>query len=122
MRITRRQFLKVSGAAAVAVLEQIAGDSHDASSMTHLAEAYLAAGEPRKAIELADVAIDEFDSIHGRSWLVRGDARRALGDLDGAARDYNKALEGDDEVGIEEGALARLAEIDRPVTDLDPED
>jgi hypothetical protein len=27
----------------------------------------------------------ELDSIHGRSWIVRAEARRLLGDIDGAA-------------------------------------
>jgi Tfp pilus assembly protein PilF len=91
--------------------------SHDALSLTWLAEAYLAAGDAKQAAQTATDAIDERDSIHGRSWLVRGDARRAMGDIDSAAKDYNKALGADEEMGVEERGLARLEAIDRPVVE-----
>ena len=55
------------------------------------------------------------DSIHGRSWIVRAEARRLLGDIDGAARDYNMALRAGDEPWIERHALDGLEAIDRPV-------
>ena len=100
---------------AIAPLEAMTPASHDVRSLTYLAEAHLAAGNAERAEQLATDAIEEFDAVHGSSWLVRGDARRALGDLDGAAKDYNAALRGDDEAGVEERALARLDEIGRPV-------
>jgi tetratricopeptide (TPR) repeat protein len=102
---------------AISALEAIPGQSHDALSLTWLAEAYLAAGDAKQAAQTATDAIDERDSIHGRTWLVRGDARRAMGDIDGAARDYNKALGADEEMGVEERGLARLETIGRPVVD-----
>jgi tetratricopeptide (TPR) repeat protein len=102
---------------AITALEAIPGQSHDALSLTWLAEAYLAAGDAKQAARTATDAIDETDSIHGRTWLVRGDARRAMGNINGAAKDYNKALEADEEMGIEEQALARLEAIDRLVVD-----
>ncbi len=109
---------------AITALEAITGQSHDALSLTVLAEAYLAAGDAKQAARTATDAIDEFDSIHGRTWLVRGDARRAMGDIDGAARDYNKALEADEEMGVEERGLASLEAIDRPIVEggSDPDD
>jgi tetratricopeptide (TPR) repeat protein len=106
---------------AIAALEAIADRAHDARSLSYLAEAHLAAGHAARAEQLATEAIVELDSIHGHSWLVRGDARRAKGDLDGAARDYNRALWADDETGVQERGLARLQEIDRPVEENEPE-
>jgi Flp pilus assembly protein TadD len=108
--------------AAIAALETIADTAHDARSLSYLAEAHLMAGDPVQAEQLATTAIDEFDSVHGYSWLIRGDARRAMGDLDSAAKDYNGALWADQETGVEERALARLEEIGRPVDeDYEPE-
>jgi tetratricopeptide (TPR) repeat protein len=104
---------------AITALEAIPGQSHDALSLTWLAEAYLAAGDAKQAAQTATDAIDERDSIHGRTWLVRGDARSAMGDIDGAAKDYNKALVADEEMGVEERGLARLEAIDRPVVEPD---
>jgi tetratricopeptide (TPR) repeat protein len=107
---------------AIAALETIADTAHDARSTSYLAAAHLMAGDPVQAEQLASEAIDEFDSVHSYSWLIRGDARRAMGDLDGAAEDYNGALWADEEAGIEERALARLDEIGRPVDeDYEPE-
>jgi len=103
------------GKAALAALEVIPEGSRDALALSYLAEAHLLAGNAERAVGIATDAIDELDSIHGRSWLVRGDARRALGNINGAARDYNMALQTDDELGLEEQALARLEEIDRPI-------
>jgi hypothetical protein len=45
----------------------------------------------------------------------RAEARRLLGDIDGAARDYIKALSVSDEPGIEQRALDGLEAIDRPI-------
>jgi len=108
-------------AGAIAALEAIPDRSHDARSLSYLAEAHLMAGHPQQAEQLATDAIDELDSIHGHSWLVRGDARRAMGDVDGAAKDYNHALWADDEAGVEERALSRLEAIDRPVEEYEPD-
>ena len=106
---------------AIIAFDAIPGQSHDALSLTWLAEAYLAAGDAKQAAQTATDAIDELDSIHGRTWLVRGDARRAMGDIDGAAKDYNKALEADEEMGVEERVLARLEAIERPVVEGGPD-
>lgn len=106
---------------AIDSLEKIADRAHDARSLSYLAEAHLAAGHAERAEQLAAEAIVERDSIHGHSWLIRGDARRARGDLDGAARDYNRALWAGDEAGVEERGLSRLQEIERPVEEYDPE-
>ena len=102
---------------ALATLERIRPDEHDELSMTYLAEAQLASGDPESAIETATVAIDELDSAHGRSWLVRADSHRALGDFDAAASDYNMAIDEADEIGVRERALSGLEAIDRPVGD-----
>jgi Tfp pilus assembly protein PilF len=109
-------------AAAVVALQRIPDDGHDALSLTYLAEAQLAAGDPNSAISTADVAIDELDSVHGRSWLVRADAHLALGDVDAAADDYNLVLRAPGEVGIEQQAIDRLQQIGRPVTDDDDDE
>jgi hypothetical protein len=73
------------------------------------------------ALSTATDAIEEADSTLGRSWLVRAEANRALGDIDPAAADYNKALWAADEEGIEERALAGLQAIDRAVSQDEPE-
>jgi Tfp pilus assembly protein PilF len=86
-----------------------------ALDLTNLAEALLTLGDARLAEQTATDAIDELDSIHGRSWIVRAEARRLLSDIDGAAKDYNKALSASDEPGIEQRALDGLEAIDRPV-------
>jgi hypothetical protein len=44
-----------------------------------------------------------------------------MGDIDGAAKDYNKALGADEEMGVEERGLARLEAIDRPVVEGEPD-
>ncbi len=107
---------------AIASLEVIPHASHDARSLSYLAEAHLAAGNAERAKQLATDAIEELDSVHGLSWLVRGDARRMMGDLDGAAKDYNMVLRADDdETGVEERGLARLDEIGRPIEEGEPE-
>jgi Tfp pilus assembly protein PilF len=80
-----------------------------------MAEALLAEGNTTLAEQTATEAIDELDSIHGRSWIVRAKARRLLGDIDGAAKDYNKALSATDEPWIEQHALDGLEAIDRPI-------
>ena len=107
---------------AIASLEVIPHASHDARSLSYLAAAHLAAGNAERANQLATDAIEELDSVHGLSWLVRGDARRAMGDLDGAAKDYNMVLRADDdETGVEERGLARLDESGRPIEEDEPE-
>ena len=90
-----------------------------AIDLTYWAEALLALGDTKSAEQTATDAIDEWDSIHGRSWIVRAEARRLLGDIDGAARDYNMALSASDEPGIEQRALDGLEAIDRPVEDYE---
>jgi tetratricopeptide (TPR) repeat protein len=102
-------------AGAVEVLDRVPGQSHDALSLTHLAEARLAAGDPAAAAQTAGEAIDELDSIFARTWVVRAEARRALGDIDGAAHDFSRAWEMDDEVGIQDRALAGLDAIGRAI-------
>jgi len=86
-----------------------------ALDLTYLAEALLKLGDAKLAEQTATEAIDELDSIHGRSWIVRAEARRLLGDIDGAAMDYNKALIASDEPGIGQHALDGLEAIDRPI-------
>jgi tetratricopeptide (TPR) repeat protein len=90
-------------------------NGHDALSLTWLAEAQLALGRPDLAIATATDAIEECNSYHGRTWLVRADAHVQLGQIDAAARDYNSALDADQEIGVEERALAGLEAINRPV-------
>ena len=51
--------------------------------------------------------------------IVRAEARRLLGDIDGAAKDYNMALIASDEPGIEQQALDGLEAIDRPVEEVE---
>ena len=108
--------LKLGDAAqAIAALEQVPDAERQALDLTYLAEALLALGDARLAEQTASEAIEELDSIHGRSWIVRAEARRLLGDIDGAARDYNKALNASDEPGIEQQALDGLEAINRPI-------
>jgi tetratricopeptide (TPR) repeat protein len=102
-------------AQAVAALERVPEAQRQALDLTYQAEALLALGDAKLAEQTATDAIDEWDSIHGRSWIVRSEARRLLGDMDGAAKDYNKALRATDEPGIEQRALDGLDAIDRPV-------
>jgi tetratricopeptide (TPR) repeat protein len=96
-------------------------DGHDALSLTCLAEAQLALGEPELAIATATNAIEEFNSVHGRTWLARADAHVRLGDIDAAAKDYNSALRADDEIGVEERALAGLEVINRSISQEESE-
>jgi tetratricopeptide (TPR) repeat protein len=109
-------------AAAVEALDRVPGREHDALSLTHRAEAHLAAGDPAAAASHAADAIEELDSVFARSWLVRAEARRALGDLDGAARDFNKAWHSAEEEGIQDRALAGLDAIQRPLEEEEPEE
>ena len=109
-------------AGAVEALDKIPAKHHDALSLTHLAEAQLAAGHPKAAAEAAGEAIDELDSVFARSWLVRAEARRALGDIEGAARDFNKAWYVADEEGVQDRALAGLDAIERPLAEEEPEE
>jgi tetratricopeptide (TPR) repeat protein len=95
-------------------------DGHDALSLTCLAEAQLALGEPELAIATATNAIEEFNSVHGRTWLARADAHVRLGDIDAAAKDYKSALRADDEIGVEDRALAGLEVINRSITQEKP--
>jgi Tfp pilus assembly protein PilF len=96
-------------------------NGHDALSLTCLAEAQLALGHPEHAIVTATNAIEEFDSAHGRTWLVRADAHVRLGDVGAAARDYKSALRADEEIGVRARALAGLEAIDRPVRESEPD-
>ena len=105
------------GELALATLKRIRPEEHDELSTTYLAEAQLASGDPESAIETATVAIDELDSAHGRSWLVRADSHRALGDLDAAESDYYMALDEADEIGVRESAQSGLEAIGRPAGD-----
>jgi tetratricopeptide (TPR) repeat protein len=108
--------LKLGEAAeAIAALERAPEAERQALDLTYLAEALLKLGDAKLAEQTATEAIDELDSIHGRSWIVRGDARRLLGDIDGAAMDYNKALIASDEPGIGQHAFDGLEAIDRPI-------
>lgn len=102
-------------AQAIAALERVPDAQRQALDLTYLAEALLALGDAKLAEQTATDAIDERDSIHGRSWIVRAEARRLQGDMDGAAKDYNMALRASDEPGIEQCALDGLETIDRPV-------
>jgi hypothetical protein len=105
--------------AALATFMNIKTDEHDELSLTYLAEAQLACGDADAALATATDAIEELDSVHGRSWLVRADANRALGDIDAAATDYNLAIAAADEVGIHRRAVEGLEAIGRPLTDED---
>lgn len=112
--------LKLGDAAqAIAALKQVPEAERQALDLTYLAEALLALGDVKLAEQTATDAIDEWDSIHGRSWIVRAEARRLLGDIDGAAKDYNMALNASDEPGIEQRALDGLEAIDRPVEEVE---
>ncbi len=91
----------------------------DARTETYLAQAHLAAGNLAKAIEVATVAIDESDSVHGLSWLVRAEARIAWGQTDHAIADLNRALAADDEAGIEARVLELLEKLDGGILEED---
>ena len=110
--------LKLGDAAqAIAALEQVAKAELQALDLTYMAEAQLALGDATLAEQTATESLDEWDSPHGRSWIVRAQARRLLGDIDGAAKDYNRALNAADEPWIEQHALGGLEAIERPVED-----
>ena len=96
-------------------LEPVPDAERQALDLTYLAEALLTLGDAKLAEQTATDAIDELNSIHGRSWIVRAEARRLVGDIDGAAKDYNMALSVRDEPGIEQRALDGLEAIDRPI-------
>ena len=106
-------------AKAIAALDQVPEAKRRALDLTYLAEALLRLGDAKLAEQTATDAIDELDSIHGRSWIVRAEARRLLGDIDGAAKDYNMALNACDEPWIEQRALDGLEAIDRPVEEIE---
>ena len=106
---------------AVKAFERLPPQSHDALSLTCLAEAQLALGDAELAIETATAAIEECDSFHGRTWLFRADGHVRLGNIDAAAKDYNSALRADDEVGVRERAIAGLDAIGRPVSEDEPD-
>ena len=112
--------LKLGDAAqAIAALEQVPAAERQALDLTYLAEALLALGDATSAEQTATDAIDELDTIHGRSWIVRAKARRLLGDIDGAAKDYNIALSASDEPWIEQHALDGLEAMDRRVDEME---
>ena len=104
---------------AIDLLRALPKTNIDARNQTYLAQAYLAAGNLAEAVSAADVAIDECDSIHGLSWLIRAEARIGQGKNDHAIADLNRALAGDDEVGIEERAMALLEKIEGDVLEED---
>lgn len=107
--------------AALESLKRIPGEAHGALSLTHLAEAYLRSGDAASAVSVATDAIDEADSIHGQTWVIRAEAQRALGRIAAAAADYNKALWAADELGVDVRARQGLSQINRPITDPEPE-
>jgi tetratricopeptide (TPR) repeat protein len=104
---------------AIDLLRMLPKTGIDARNQTYLAQAYLSAGKLDEAVAAADVAIDECDSIHGLSWLVRAEARIGQGKEDHAIADLNRALAGDDEAGIEERAMALLEKINGDVLEED---
>jgi tetratricopeptide (TPR) repeat protein len=106
-------------APAIDLLRALPKANIDARNQTYLAQAYLAAGNLAEAVSAADVAIDEMDSVHGLSWLIRAEARIAQGNNDHAIADLNRALAAADEAGIEERALAWLEKIEGSVLEED---
>lgn len=108
-------------AGAVTALGNFGARKHSALSLTHLAQALLEAGNPKAAERTATEAIDELDSIHARTWLVRAEARVALGKKKAAGRDFNKAWHIAEEEGIQDRALAGLDAIGRPLDEDEPE-
>jgi Tfp pilus assembly protein PilF len=93
---------------AIPLYERATKGAADPLTVTRLAQAHYDAGRYRKALELSDVAIDELDSVHGRSWLVRARAHLALGDLEHAEEDFRRAQEDADEDAVEAEAQAGL--------------
>lgn len=108
-------------AAALEALGAVPARAHDARSLTYLAEAWLAYGDAGNAVGAATDAIEEADSTHGRSWLVRAQAYAQQGKIESAAEDFNRTIWAADEPGIEEQAIAGLKAIDRPVSEDEPE-
>jgi tetratricopeptide (TPR) repeat protein len=106
-------------ALAIELLRALPQTSIDARNQTYLAQAYLALGNLAEAVAAADVAIDELDSGHGLSWLVRAEAQLGQGNRDHAIADLNRALAAADETGIEERALAGLEKIEGDVLEED---
>jgi tetratricopeptide (TPR) repeat protein len=110
---------KGESALAIDLLRELPEANIDARNQTYLAQAYLTTGHLAEAIAAANVAIDELDSIHGLSWLIRAEARIGLGNNDHAIADLNRALAAADEAGIEERALAWLEKIEGAVLEED---
>jgi tetratricopeptide (TPR) repeat protein len=110
-------------ALAIDLLRALPQANIDARNQTYLAQGHLAAGNLAQAVAAAEVAIDELDSVHGLSWLVRAEARISQGDKAGnrdhAIADLNRALAAADEAGIEERALAGLEKIEGAVLEED---
>ncbi len=106
-------------AQAFALLRKLPKAKINSRNQTYLAEASLAMGDFAQAVEAANVAIDELDSVHGLSWLIRAEAQIRLGNRDHAIADLNRALVAADEAGIEERALALLEKIEGAVLEED---
>lgn len=102
---------------AIDLLGRLPATEQDARSLTYLAEAHLMLGNLQEAIRTATDAIDEADSIFGRSSLIRAEAHAKLGETDEAILAFNHALHMDDELGIEERAMKGLEKLDGPVFD-----
>lgn len=106
---------------ALAALELIPNRHHDALSLTRLAEAQLRTGNARDAMDSATDAIDEMDSIYGRTFYIRAEAFRMQGRIDEAELDYNRAFHAAEEEGLDELAIAGLDAIGRPLDEDEPE-
>jgi tetratricopeptide (TPR) repeat protein len=104
---------------AIALLGGLSDDRRESRDTTYLAQAYLMQGDLGGAMEWATVAIDEMDSVHGLSWLIRADVQAALGKTDWAIADLNRALAADDEEGVEQRALDGLERLNGDVLEED---
>lgn len=108
-------------AQALVALRAVPEGEADALSLTYLAEAYLRSDNPTSALGVATDAIEELDSTHGRSWLVRAQAAQALGDVNAAGNDYNRAYYAADEPWVCDAAVEGLDAIGRPLSDDEPD-
>ncbi len=104
---------------AIDMLGRLPKGERDARSLTYLAQAHFMLGHWQDAIGVATDAIEELDSPYGLTWLVCAEANLELGNNDQAILGFNRALERDQELGIEERALEGLEKVDGPVFEED---
>jgi tetratricopeptide (TPR) repeat protein len=93
---------------AIGLYERALPLTGDPMTLTRQAQAQLDAGRPKLALTCCNEAIDEFDSPHARTRLVRARAYLALGRQKKAEADFREAYDSADEYGLDDEARADL--------------